>query len=290
MAAWGPVTGITNVKAAMMLSGLTDRLGFDNNEAGWLVGWVMEGIEKGWLTEKQLGFHTGFGDIEGAERILHLVAKREGFGELLAEGVKRASLTLGGEAAKAAIYTKKGNTPRGHDHRNRWAEMFDTSVSNTGTIETHMSVMVPEAQGPANPMIISDETARTKGLMQLEDSSVTCRFNTRLNHKRLAVAISAATGWDMDPEEAWDIGRRAVNLLRAFNLQVGITKEDDRPSPRYGSTPIDGPTQGISIMPHWDKMLENYYSKMGWSPEGIPKKETLEKLGIGWVWRDLSTL
>ena len=219
-----------------------------------------------------------------------MTADRNGFGDLLADGVRRASLKLGGKAAEAAIYTQKGNTPRGHDHRNRWAEMFDTVVSNTGTIETHMSVMVPEAQGPANPMIISDEVARTKGMMQLEDSAVTCRFNTRMNHVKLAAAISAATGWEMDPEEAWDIGRRAVNLLRSFNLQAGIGKASDRPSHRYGSTPVDGPTKGIGIMPHWDQMLENYYEKMGWSPEGVPKKETLESLGIRWVWEDLSRL
>jgi len=290
MAAWGPATGITDVEATMMLSGLTDRLGFDNNEAGWLVGWVMECMENGWLTEEQVGFKTGFGDIEGTEKLLHMIADRKGFGDLLADGVRRVSLKLGGKAAEAAIYTQKGNTPRGHDHRTRWAEMFDTTVSNTSTIETHMSVMVPEAQGPANPMIISDEVARTKGLMQLEDSAVTCRFNTRMNHIQLAAAISAATGWDMSPDEAWDIGRRAVNLLRAFNLQVGIGKESDRPSNRYGSTPVDGPTEGIGIMPHWDQMLDNYYEKMGWSPEGVPIRETLENLGIGWVWEDLSRL
>ncbi|MCW4014498.1 MAG: hypothetical protein NWF07_16130 [Candidatus Bathyarchaeota archaeon] len=288
MAAWGPATGITDVEATMMLSGLTDRLGVDNNEAGWLVGWVMEGMEQGWLTEEQLGFKTGFGDVAGAEKILYMVANREGFGDILAEGVKRASQKLGGKAAESAIYTMKGNTPRGHDHRNRWAEMFDTSVSNTSTIETHMSAMVPEAQGPANPMVISDEVARTKGLMQLEDSAVTCRFNTRMDHKRLAEAISAATGWDMSPEEAWDIGRRAVNLLRAFNLQAGIGKADDRPSQRYGSTPIDGPTKGISIMPHWDSMLENYYEKMGWNKNGVPTEKTLSKLGLEWVSDDLS--
>jgi aldehyde:ferredoxin oxidoreductase len=288
MAAWGPVTGITDVEATMMLSGLTDRLGLDNNEAGWLVGWVMEGSEKGWITEKQLGFKTGFGDVDGAEKILRMTALREGFGDILAEGVRRASLKLGGKAAEAAIYTAKGNSPRGHDHRDRWAEMFDTCVSNTGTIETHMSAMVPEAQGPANPMIVSDEVARTKGLMQLEDSAVTCRFNTRMSHTRLTAAINAATGWNMTPDEAWDVGRRAVNLLRAFNVQAGISKDQDRPSTRYGSTPVDGPTKGISIQPYWDKMLENYYAKMGWSPEGVPTKETLEKLGIGEVWKDLS--
>ena len=182
----------------------------------------------------------------------------------------------------------KGNSPRGHDHRNRWAEMFDTCVSGTSTIETHMSVMNPEAQGPANPINVSSEVARTKGLMQLEDSALTCRFNTRMNHKRLAVAISAATGWDMSSDEAWDIGRRAVNFMRAFNLQTGLSAKHDRPSFRYGSTPVDGPTEGISIQPHWDEMLRNYYEKMGWDPEtGVPSKETLEKLGIGQIHKDL---
>jgi aldehyde:ferredoxin oxidoreductase len=290
MAAWGPVTGITDVEAAMMLSGLTDRLGFDNNEAGWLVGWVMEGMEQGWLSEEQLGFKTRFGDIKGAEKILRMTAKREGFGDILAEGVNRASSILGGEAENAAISTMKGNTPRGHDHRNRWAEMFDTSVSNTGTIETHMSAMSPDAQGPANPLIVSTEVARTKGLMQLEDSAVTCRFNTRMNHKRLAAAISAATGWEMSPDEAWDVGRRAVNIFRAFNIRAGIGKELDRPSVRYGSKPIDGPTKGISIMPHWDQMLDNYYTEMGWNPKnGVPTEETLKKLGISEIWNDLSS-
>jgi aldehyde:ferredoxin oxidoreductase len=290
MAAWGPVTGIMDVEATMLLSGLTDRLGFDNNEAGWLVGWVMECVEKGWLSEEQLGLKIGFGDVEGVERLLKMVAHREGFGDLLAEGVMRASRRLGGKAAEAAIYTVKGNTPRGHDHRDRWAEMFDTSVSNTGTIETHMSVMVPDAQGPSNPMVVSDEVARTKGLMQLEDSAVTCRFNTRMNHKRLASAISAATGWDLSPEEAWDIGRRAVNLLRAFNVQAGITRDMDIPSSRYGSTPVDGPNMGVSIMPYWDEMLQNYYEKMGWSPDGVPMRETLDKLGIEWVNEDLTEI
>ena len=290
MAAWGPVIGNTDVEAAFMLSGLTDRLGLDNNEAGWMVGWVMECMEKGYLTEEQLGFRTGWGDADGAAKILRMVADREGFGDILAEGVRRASRKIGGEAAGSAVYTMKGNTPRGHDHRYRWAEMFDTCVSNTGTIETHMSVMSPGAQGPQNPMEVSGEVARTKGLMQLEDSVGTCRFNTRMNAERIARAVSAATGWDMGAEEAWDVGRRTVNLLRAFNLQAGLTAEHDRPSPRYGSTPVDGPIKGTGIMPHWDEMLRNYYTLMGWHPEtGVPLRMTLEDLGLGHVADDLNT-
>ena len=185
----------------------------------------------------------------------------------------------------------KGNTPRGHDHRTRWAEMFDTCVSNTSTIETHMSAMGPGAQGPENPLEVSTEVARTKGLMQLEDSVGTCRFNTRMNNVYISEAVAAATGWDFTAEEGRRVGLRAVNLMRAYNLRVGIGAEYDRPSTRYGSTPVDGPTVGISILPHWDAMLRNYYGLMGWDTEtGIPLPETLEKLGLGHVVKDMEKL
>jgi len=187
----------------------------------------------------------------------------------------------------------KGNTPRGHDHRSRWSEMFDTCVSNTGTIETSMSVAPPDpyVRGPANPIAVSTAVAETKGLMQLEDSAVTCRFNTRMNVKLIAEALTAATGWDFTAEEGKRVGLRAVNLLRAFNLRTGIGKELDRPSTRYGSTPVDGPSVGKSVIPHWEAMLRNYYELMGWDPEtGIPLPSTLESLGLGYVNKELAEL
>jgi aldehyde:ferredoxin oxidoreductase len=292
LAAWGPAIGQDDVEAAFMLSGLTDRLGLENNEAGWLTAWLMECLEKGWLTTDQTeGFEIRWGDVEAVKELLHMIAKRKGFGDVLAEGVKRVSEKIGGPAAEAAIYTLKGNTPRGHDHRTRWAEMFDTCVSNTSTIETHMSVMGPDAQGPGDWEAVSTEVAQTKGIMQLEDSVGTCRFNTRMNAEYIAAAVSAATGWDFAPEEAKRVGLRAVNLMRSYNLRAGIGAERDRPSARYGSTPVDGPHVGLGIMPYWDRMLTNYYTLMSWDPEaGIPLPETIENLGIGYINGDLEKL
>jgi len=291
MAAWGPVVDVKDVEATMMLSALTDKLGLENNEAGWLTGWVIECLEKGYLSKEETGIDVRWGDVDAIVELLKMISERRGFGDVLAEGVKRASEKVGGEAAKAAIYTMKGNTPRGHDHRTRWAEMFDTCVSNTSTIETHMSAMGPGAQGPENPMEVSTEVARTKGLMQLEDSVGTCRFNTRMNNVYISEAVAAATGWDFTAEEGKRVGLRAVNLMRAYNLRVGIGAEYDRPSTRYGSTPVDGPTVGISILPHWDAMLRNYYGLMGWDTEtGIPLPETLEGLGLGHVVKDMEKL
>jgi len=292
MAAWGPVIAQEDVEAAMMLSALTDRLGLENNEAGWLVAWVTECFERGLITAEDTGgLEVRWGDVEAVQELLRMVSERRGLGDLLAEGVKRASERIGGEAAEAAIYTMKGNTPRGHDHRTRWAEMFDTCVSNTGTIETHMSVMGPDVQGSENPIAVSTAVAETKGLMEFEDSVGTCRFNTRMNAKLIAEAVSAATGWDFSTEEGKRVGLRAVNLMKSFNLRAGIGKELDRPSERYGSTPVDGPTAGISIMPHWDAMLRNYYRLMGWDVEtGKPLPETLEDLEIGYVSKGLDEI
>jgi aldehyde:ferredoxin oxidoreductase len=103
-----------------------------------------------------------------------------------------------------------------------------------------------------------------------------------------AEAVSATTGWDFTPEEAKMVGLRAVNLMKAFNIRVGITRELDYPSARYGSTHIDGPWKGIGIMPNWDAMLENYYSLMGWDVKsGKPLPETLRNLGLEHVIGDI---
>jgi aldehyde:ferredoxin oxidoreductase len=250
----------------------------------------MECYEKGYLTKDDTGgLEMEWGNIEAVRQLLYMIANRQGFGDLLAEGVMRASQRIDGEAAGCAIYTKKGNSPRGHDHRTAWGELFDTVVSNTGTIETHRTLMDPETGNvPGNSMETSTAVALTKGIMEFDDSLGTCRFNTRLNLALEAEALSAVTGWDFTPEEAKAVGLRVVNLMKTFNIRVGITKEMDYPSSRYGSTHIDGPWKGIGIMSRWEEMLENYYRLMGWDIEtGKPLKETLKNLGLENIIKDI---
>jgi aldehyde:ferredoxin oxidoreductase len=297
-AAFGPVIGNTDVSEAIFLANECDRLGFENNEMGWVIGLAMECYEKGVLSREQLdGLDLRWGNVADVHALMRKIAHREGVGDLLAEGVKRAAERIGGEAINFAIHTAKGNTPRGHDHRSRWTEMFDTATSNTGTMETGpMQNMPRDAQeaigivGPPEPFDgeqVSTFIARTKGAMLFEDSMGVCRFNTRTDVVLLAQALNAATGWDVGPEEAMTIGRRAANLLRAFNLRHGIDPALDAPSRRYGSTPLDGPVAGVSVQPAWDDMLANYYQLLGWDERGVPTRDTLERLGIGEVAQDL---
>ncbi len=289
LAAWGPVIDNWDVFAAAMLSGVCDRLGLENNEAGWLVGWVMECYEKGYLTKEATdGLEMRWGNVEAVRQLLYMVAHRQGFGDLLAEGVMRASQQLGGAAADCAIYTLKGNIPRGHDHRSRWGELFDTVVTNTGTLENSTQVMTPAAAGPGNWKATSTEEATHKGKMALDDSLGTCRFNSAMDMEVSAEAIAAITGWAFTPEEAFTVGRRTVNLMKAFNIRCGIGRAQDYPSTRYGSTPVDGPSKGLSVMEHWEEMLDNYYRLMEWDvTTGKPLPETLRKLGLEHVVKDL---
>lgn len=91
LAAWGPVIDLKDVSSAMMLSCLTDRLGLETNEAGWLIGWVMECFEKGFLTKDRLdGLEMHWGNAESTRQLLHMVAHRQGVGDVLAEGVMRS--------------------------------------------------------------------------------------------------------------------------------------------------------------------------------------------------------
>jgi aldehyde:ferredoxin oxidoreductase len=286
MAACSSLIGVDDVYMTIVLASEIDRLGMDINETGFLIAWVMECYEKRVLTKEDTdGLEMTWGNGEAVMTMLNKIANREGFGNVLAEGVMRAAQHVGGEAPKMSIHTMKGNSVRGHDHRVIWLELFDTSVSNLGTLETHKGAPykllgLPETYDNFDPDTISTVEAKIKGAMIFEDSMATCRYQTSCSVDLMAEAVNLATGWDLDFDEAMTIGKRGVNLARVFNLRHGIGAELDAPSMRYGSTPLDGAGAGRGIMPHWDKMLQNYYSLMGWDEKGHPRPETLKSLGL----------
>ncbi|MFC1534024.1 aldehyde ferredoxin oxidoreductase family protein [Thermodesulfobacteriota bacterium] len=289
-ASWGPVIGQDEVATAMMLSYEVDRLGMDTNEAGWVIGMVMECYEKGVITREDCdGLDMTWGNAEATREMLQKIAHRQGFGDTLAEGAMRAAQRIGGEAPNFAIHTMKGNTPRTHDHRAQWPMIFDTCVSQMGTDEgftmqnaQDLGLTIKPAMGP-NTSVEDALTwnVQTKGAVQFEDSLGICKMNTNTNITLLSQLVRAATGWDFSFQELMITGKRIVNLLRAFNIRHGHTAERDAPSPRYGLTPVDGPNKGKTIMPHWNELRSNYYEQMGWDREtGKPLPDTLKNLGL----------
>ena len=294
LAAMGPLIYQKDPGAAVMLSNLVDDLGMDVNESGYLIAWIMECFEKGLFTRDDLdGIEMNWGDAEATAAMLKKIAGREGCGARFADGVKRAAEAMGGEAMDCAIFTKKGASPRGHDHRGQWMELIDTCLSNTGTIETGGPLAKPAVLGVTppkdrfDPIGNSRQNARLNGGRQFEDCLGTCRFLTT-DFQLTVDCLNAVTGWEFTISDAMEAGRRAINRLRVFNFRHGLTKEMEAPSFRYSSTPVDGPAKGIGIAEHWEMIRSNYYEEMGWDPEtGKPLPDTLKKLGLKDLIKDL---
>jgi len=198
-----------------------------------------------------------WGNVEATRQMIRRIAFRQGFGDLLAEGVMRAARAIGKDAPNLAIHTMKGNTPNMHDHRNWWAVLVDTCVSQMGTAEGFSVAKTGGHRRFTQPGSCPEYLARRcpamnslfKGGVQFEDSLGVCRFNTQTDMKLLSEALSAATGWNFSALEGMEVGHRIVNLFRVFNMRHGHTAEMDAPSPRYGSAPMDGPNKEKSILP-----------------------------------------
>lgn len=296
LAAWGPQIGNTDLGGAVVMAHEVDRLGMDCNEASWCVGWAMECYERGVLKPSQTeGLELSWGNVEAVRELLGRISRRQGFlGELLAEGVMRAATRLGGETSQWAIHTMRGASPRGHDHRGRWTELFDTCVSNTSTIESSFGGIqasflgMRELEDPFDHLEVARICARFNGIRQFDDCVGICRLAS-MNPLHTLKAFNAVTGWNFNLEDAFRVGLRAVNVLRLFNLSHGLRMEQIRPSQRYGSVPKDGPAAGRDIMARWEEMLKVYHEEMGWEPStGWPLPSTLERLGIRAWWEGLS--
>jgi len=141
--------------------------------------------------------------------------------------------------------------------------------------------------------------AREKGSRFFVDCLVVCQFPTLTKHStyigRLVEMVNAATGSSLSEEEALRVGVRTANIFRAFNVRHGITPEVETLSPRFFSSPAEGPKKGKGVAPHWDELLNNYYREMGWDRKtGAPLPATLKSLGLEDVipdlWKDAARL
>ena len=157
----GAQIGCVDPVDVQWLNTQVDKAGVDVNEFGWVIGWVMECFEKGYLTKEQLGgLEPKWGDAEAANTLLQMITNREGFGDILAEGVKIAAHHVGGPALDCAVFTHKGVSPRGHDHRSRWAEMLEGAVQSAGTIETGPTGKTGGARAARQPQRLRPQGGR----------------------------------------------------------------------------------------------------------------------------------
>jgi aldehyde:ferredoxin oxidoreductase len=281
-ASWSSLIGNEDLEAAMMLSDLNDRLGMDSNEAGWVMSFAIECYERGIISHKDTdGIEMTWGNVDAVKKMLFKIAHREGIGDVLAEGVKKASEAIGGNALDIGVYVEKGHSPRTHDARARWGDILDYATGGVGTSESNAVPM----EEPHRPASVARGVSKGK-IREFVDSLVVCNIATMTysgtNIRHLVDALNLVTDWDYSEQEAMDMAQRVTNLFRVFNLRCGHSPGQERPSIRYSSSPVDGPARGQNIAEQWEEILDAYYLEMGWDrTSGRPYPDILRRLGLG---------
>ena len=296
LAAMGSLTDQKDVLAAIVMCNEADRYGIDINETGWLLSWLMECNEKKLLTKNDTdGIDMTWGNVESMRAMMRKIVYRQGIGSTLAEGVVRAAKSVGGEPADLAIYTTRGNTVRGHDHRRSWCMMLDTAISDYGVDEEGQLVATPAALGlppttdPFTPEGAALMTAAASGRSTFYDTLVLCKNSVNgAPWARCIEMLNAVTGWDFTVPESSIVMRRIKNVARAFNIRHGLGRGGV--SPKYGSSPAEGAAAGKSFAAVADRAIDCYHEAMGWEKEtGKPLPETLKSLGLDNIVKDLWT-
>lgn len=277
------------------LTDLEDRLGFETSTVGCSMAVAFEAYEKGLITSKDTdGLELKWGDVKVVETLVKRIAHREGkFANMLADGPLVAAQRVG--LPQAAVHIK-GSGMNIHDWRRAWGVLMGQAVSGgAGWPAPGADCWTPEADAgypekadPLNPFGKGEEVAKTAPIKYWNDCYGCCWFGTwgvPGIMKFSAGAVAAVVGWeDFSAEEAMEVGLRSLAIERIFNMQHGVTAEDDiNVSPRIADpAPSDaGPAAGKGIGPYLEGWVRDYYAYLGWDRKtGKPLRKTLKKLGL----------
>jgi aldehyde:ferredoxin oxidoreductase len=281
--------GISDINTVAHLNRLSDDLGMDTISAGSTAAFAIECFEKGILTKKDLdGRELGWGDAEGVEFVLRKIAAREGVGELLAQGTRKAAQKLGRDSIKFAVQTK-GLEWSGYESRWAPSQMLCFMTADIGAhhnrgwaITVDVATGREEVKGKADPVIYLQH------IRPLFDTWCICRLQwgeLDVMPDEYAESFHLVTGRKVPMDEMLRISEKIWNLNRVqFLLRNGGPgrKHDTAPA-RFHEEPVpSGPAKGKHIpLDRAQIMLDEYYAGRGWDGDGNPTRELLEDLGIG---------
>jgi aldehyde:ferredoxin oxidoreductase len=291
LAMFGSNLGNSNLESIIKANDLCNRYGMDTISCADTIACAFELFEKGIISEKDTGgLKLIWGDHKAIVRMVEMTGRGEGFGKLVGEGSRRLAAKYGPEAQKYAMNVKGMEFP-GYDPRGIQGMSLAFATSTRGACHLRATMYVPELfQGVLDRFTVKGKAKPLKDLQELFtvlDCMVLCKFGARNafgnSWDQMLTLVNAATGHGYTVEELKLVGERSWTMERLFNLREGIGKKDDTLPERLFTTPIhDGPSKGAVVnKADFDKELEEYYALWGWTIDGIPTKESLDKLGIG---------
>ena len=314
-AMFGSDCGIEDLHAVAYASQLCNQYGADTIAAGGTMAFAIDCFEKGLITvEDTGGVELKWGDAEAMIAMLEMTLRREGFGDILAEGSAAAAAEIGNGTEDLAIAVKGAELPAhmpqvkptlgviyavnpfGADHQSSehdgmyapetldsWPEKYGKRMADIGLAD-------PQPEDSLN-----EEKVRyaltTQYAYSAMDTANVCQFVfgpgwELLGMDDLAGVVTAVTGMETTVDDLLTYGRRRVNLMRAFNAREGLTREQDTLPKRLYDEPLeDGASAGATVdRERLAEAIETYYRLAGWDPEtGNPGRGTLEELDLGWV-------
>jgi len=306
LGAFGTMVDCKKMETVLVANHLVNKYGLDTLETGGLIAWAMELYEKGIIDDKVTdGLKLEWGDEGAVFEMIRKIALREGFGNTLADGFRPAIAKFGKGSDYYAIEVK-GMSNLHSDERPTPSFALNIATATRGADHLRSRPAVDMYGLPEELLVevygapvASDYTSYDgksrmvwwqELLYAVTDSIGVCKFQTVFcalhapKWEEFSRLIRLATGMELSKAQLMQIGERICTLERTFNLREGFTRKDDTLPERYFKepTPMGLPiAKGRKIdRERFEKMLDEYYELHNWDKNGVPKKETLEKLGL----------
>jgi len=304
---FGSYCGVDDLAAVCKANEICNRYGVDTITCGATIAWAMEAFEAGSLTTEHTGgMQIRFGDAETMVRLTQMIARREGFGDILAEGSAKAAQKLGlgtdllitskhQETPAHMPQLKKGLAliyavnPFGSDHMScdhdftYTPDTYDAFKDRYGAIGLASPVSAESLESAKVEFV-----RKTQYLYAMMDSVNMCQFVWGASWQlygpqHMCEMIQAVTGWDVSIQELMSLGERRTNMMRVFNAREGFNRSQDTlPKKFFINALKGGPSQGLKIdRQEFETALNAYYAQCGWDAEtGNPTSETLKRLKL----------
>lgn len=310
-ATFGSYCGVSSLAYVSLANQLCNMYGLDTISCGATIAFAMECFEKG-IIDKDMtdGIELNFGNAEALPILIEKIAKREGFGDLLAEGSYRLAQQLGEEAIPLSISVKKQEFPAhmpqfkpavglvyavnpfGADHQSSEHDVF--LVMPPDSRERKRLGKIGVNRGYEDTFTMDDDKVRfafdSQKFFSVLDTLCLCQFvwgpSWELYGPDDVVDLCKyGIGWDTSIYELMQVGERRINMMRYFNAREGFTKEDDKLPERMFEPLKGGPTDGLTLnRKSHEESKEFYYELAGWDSEsGNPTDSTMRKLSLHWL-------
>jgi aldehyde:ferredoxin oxidoreductase len=311
LATLGSYCGVGDLDAVSLANQICAQAGIDTISTGATIAWAMECFERGILTLADTdGIELTFGNADAMLTVLDKIVRRDGFGDLLADGSEVAARHIG-RGSEDLLITVKGAelpahmpqvkrslaivyavNPFGPDHQSSEHDPGYNPGAYPYSLERLAQIGLTD---PQEDRVMNREKAKlalyTMCTYSFMDSANLCQFVCGpswqlLGPTEMAELVNAVTGWTFTVADLQRIGERRLNLTRAFNAREGAGRERDTLPKRLFDMPLEGGlSDGLFITrEEFEQGLDDYYELAGWDViTGKPTKAKLEELGLGWV-------